>query len=58
MPKLRNCTPRNVSDSLDLFSRPVYSFTFKSSPVMSTWPGVCCSLALAVTLLLFTLAKV
>ena len=52
------CSSRGLTDSLDLFSRPVYSFTFKKSPVMSTWPGVCCTLLLALLVVLFTLAKI
>ena len=51
------CSSRGLTDSLDLFSRPVYSFTFKKSPVMSTWPGVCYTLLLALLVVLFTLAK-
>lgn len=57
MSKSRTCTVGNLTDSLDLFSRPVYSFTFKKSPVVSTLPGIICSIVLVFTLTLFTLAK-
>ena len=54
---LKNFSRRGLSDTFDLFSRPVYSFTFKRSRVMSTSPGVCCSVFLAFILILFGLAK-
>ena len=52
------CSSRGLTDSLDLFSRPIYSFTFKKSPVMSTWPGVCCTGILLLFVILFTLSKI